>query len=93
MTINCPHCGVKIAATRGDFGKTHTCGACNNQFTINSAFICPKDGIVTWLSEDELTLMKKIRKIGICMIVAAVGFLIWADCVTEPVAAAPLAVR
>lgn len=54
MDIQCPHCGTTCNAQQGDFGAFRRCSTCGQGFFINHAYICPKDGTITWYSSEEL---------------------------------------
>ena len=82
MNIKCPHCGMEYNVKQGDFGKTRTCEVCKRVFAINTAYICPNDGTITWFDSSALEKMEVCRSICWVPETTAVGLFVWAFLLT-----------
>ena len=81
MVIKCPHCGMEYDARQGDFGKTRTCEGCNSGFKINTAYICPQDGTITWFDSAAMEGMGACGGFGVLLMsFIGPGFAFWAFC-------------
>ena len=80
MKVKCPHCGLEYNAKQGDFGKARTCEICNREFTINTAYICPQDGTITWFDYATMEKMGACGGLGALMSFAGPGLWFWALC-------------
>lgn len=85
VDIKCPFCKTAFHVQQGDFGKSHMCKGCSNEFNIPVACICPNDGNIEWELFPSRAFFEKYRWVVDC---AAGGFLVWA-CFSASDAPAP----